>query len=52
MIWTIFFVSYVPRALKLPAYAPVALLVVGALALRLLARRAPAAVLPDRQLAG
>jgi hypothetical protein len=51
VIWTIFFVSYVPRALQSAAYAPVALLVVGALAVRLLARRAPASVLSDRRLA-
>jgi DMSO/TMAO reductase YedYZ heme-binding membrane subunit len=51
-IWTIFFVSYVPRALTSPAYVPLALLVVAALGLRLIARRAAAPVLSDRPLAG
>jgi methionine sulfoxide reductase heme-binding subunit len=52
VIWTIFFVSYVPRALAMPAYVPAALLVVGGLAVRLVARRAAAPVLSDRQVAG
>jgi methionine sulfoxide reductase heme-binding subunit len=52
VIWTIFFVSYTPRALSMPAYVPAALLVVGGLAVRLVARRAPAPVLSDRQVAG
>lgn len=47
-LWTVFFASYVPRALTDLAYAPLAVLVVGGLVLRLLARRAPAVVLSDR----
>jgi methionine sulfoxide reductase heme-binding subunit len=41
-IWAIFAVSYVPRALTAPAYAPAALALLGALVLRAQARRRPA----------
>jgi len=42
VIWAVFAVSYVPRAIfESPAYAPLALLVIGSLVLRLSARRTP-----------
>lgn len=52
VLWFIFAQAYVPRGLVSPAYAPLALLVVGSLALRLLARRAQAPALSDRRVAG
>ncbi len=39
LLWIIFANAYVPRGFTQPAYAPLALLVVGALALRIVARR-------------
>jgi sulfoxide reductase heme-binding subunit YedZ len=52
LLWFIFAQAYVPRGLMSPAYAPLAVLVVGALGLRLLARRAQAPALSDRRIAG
>lgn len=48
LLWIIFANAYVPRGLTQPAYAPLGLLVVGALVLRILARRtaAPAQLRP------
>lgn len=48
LLWIIFANSYIPRAIADPAYAPLALLVIGILALRIVARRktAPAQITP------
>ncbi|HEV7735330.1 MAG TPA: hypothetical protein VGR62_24370 [Candidatus Binatia bacterium] len=48
LLWIIFANSYIPRAIAEPAYAPLALLVVGTLVLRIVARRntAPARLTP------
>jgi len=34
-IWTVFFISYAPRAIRSPAYVPIVLVLLGAITLRL-----------------